>query len=139
MSPASVVVTGTTWSPAMAALAGFVPCAESGIRQTLRFPSPRLSWYARIISSPVNSPCEPAFGCRLTAWKPVIAASCASRSAAMRAKPRCCSGGAKGWTSANSGQVTGSISAVAFSFIVQEPSGIIEVVSERSRSFSLWR
>ena len=28
--------------------------------------------------------------------------------------------------------VTGSISAVAFSFIVQEPSGIIEVVSERS-------
>ena len=41
--------------------------------------------------------------------------------------------------SANSGQVTGSISALAFSFIVQEPSGIIEVVSERSRSFNRWR
>ena len=40
---------------------------------------------------------------------------------------------------ANSGQVIGSISAVAFSFMVQEPSGIIEVVSERSRSLSLWR
>ena len=33
-------------------------------------------------------------------------------------------------------QVTGNISAVALSFIVQEPSGIIEVVSERSRDSS---
>jgi hypothetical protein len=32
----------------------------------------------------------------------------------------------------NSGQVTGSISLVAFSFIVHDPSGIIEKVSERS-------
>ena len=123
----------------MAALAGFVPCADSGIRQTFRRVSPRLSWYARIISNPVNSPWEPAFGCRLTAWKPVISASWASRSAAMRAKPACCAAGANGWMSANSGQVTGSISAVAFSFMVQEPSGIIEVVSERSRSRSWWR
>ena len=32
--------------------------------------------------------------------------------------------------------MTGNISAVAFSFIVQEPSGIIDVVSERSRASS---
>ena len=31
------------------------------------------------------------------------------------------------------GPVTGSISDVALSFIVHEPSGIIELVSERSR------
>ena len=32
--------------------------------------------------------------------------------------------------------VTGIISAVALSFIVQEPSGIIECASERSRASS---
>ena len=32
----------------------------------------------------------------------------------------------------NSGQVTGSISDAAFSFIVQEPSGIIDVSSPTS-------
>ena len=37
----------------------------------------------------------------------------------------------------NSGQETGNISAAALSFIVQEPSGIIECVSERSRASSL--
>ncbi len=35
---------------------------------------------------------------------------------------------------AKPGQVIGSISAAALSFIVHEPSGIIEVVSERSRA-----
>src|SRR6266446_4023680 len=39
----------------------------------------------------------------------------------------------------NSGQETGSISTAAFSFIVQEPRGIIEVVSERSRFSSRFR
>ena len=33
--------TGTTLKPAMTALAGFVPWAEVGIRQTLRCASPR--------------------------------------------------------------------------------------------------
>ena len=40
---------------------------------------------------------------------------------------------------ANSGQVMGSISVVAFSFIVQEPSGIMERSSAMSRSWSLRR
>ena len=39
--------------------------------------------------------------------------------------PAACSTGANGWMSANSGQVIGSISVVALSFIVHEPSGII--------------
>ncbi len=41
-----------------------------------------------------------------------------------------------GWICANSGQVTGIISAVALSFIVHEPSGIIVRSSARSLSAS---
>ena len=47
--------------------------------------------------------------------------------------------GANGWIWPSSGQVTGSISAAAFSFIVQDPSGIIEVVSDKSLDSSLCR
>jgi hypothetical protein len=50
--------------------------------------------------------------------------------------PRVCSCGAKGWTSANSGQVTATISVVALSFIVHDPSGIIPRSSAKSRSDS---
>ena len=42
--------------------------------------------------------------------------------AAMITYPSVCSRGANGWTSENSGHVTGIISAVALSFIVQEPA-----------------
>ncbi len=47
--------------------------------------------------------------------------------------------GANGCRRLNSGQVIGSISAAAFSFIVHEPSGIMEVVSERSRDSRRFR
>ena len=36
--------TTTTRMPAICADAGFVPCADAGMRQTLRWPSPRLAW-----------------------------------------------------------------------------------------------
>ena len=52
---------------AITADAALVPCAEDGIRQMLRWPSPRDSWYALITSRPAYSPCEPAFGCSDTA------------------------------------------------------------------------
>ena len=39
-----IAATGTTFNPATTALAGLVPCAETGIRQTLRCASPRDSW-----------------------------------------------------------------------------------------------
>ena len=42
------------------------------------------------------------------------------------------SAGANGCICENSGHVTGSISDAAFSFIVQEPSGIIDVSSPTS-------
>jgi hypothetical protein len=84
-------------------------------------------------SRPAYSPCEPALGCNDTASKPVISASARSRFRNSSWYPCACSSGANGCSRPNSGQVTGNISAVAFNFIVQLPSGIIECVSERSR------
>lgn len=40
ISPSSAVFTTTTFMPAMTALAAFVPCAEDGIRHTVRCSSP---------------------------------------------------------------------------------------------------
>ena len=87
-------------------------------------------------SRPAYSPWLPALGWRDTAAKPVIFASHDSRSAKSFWYPRVWSAGANGCSRPNSGQVTGNISAVAFSFIVHDPSGIIECVSERSRDSS---
>ena len=90
--------TTTTVNPAIAALAGFVPCALDGIRQTSRCASPRASCQARIASSPAYSPCEPAFGCSETAANPVVAFSqsasrvirwCSPRSAPPARKDAC--------------------------------------------------
>ena len=68
-------------SPAIVTLAGFVPCAVSGITILRRCsPSPRSSKYARISSRPVSSPWLPAAGWRLTASRPVTSRriSCSS-------------------------------------------------------------
>ena len=51
----------------------------------------------------------------------------------------CLIGGANGWMPDKSGQVTGSISAVALSFIVQDPSGIMECTRDKSFACSRWR
>ena len=59
----------------MTALAGLVPCAEVGMRQMLRCPSQRLRCQARITSSPVYSPWDPALGCKEIPANPVISAS----------------------------------------------------------------
>ena len=75
MLPLAAVFTATTWKPAITALAGLVPCADIGMRHTVRWPSPRAIWYARITSRPANSPCEPALGCSETRANPVISAS----------------------------------------------------------------
>ncbi|CSD03764.1 Uncharacterised protein [Vibrio cholerae] len=42
MLPFSSHFTTTTFIDTIAAVAGLVPCAELGMRQTLRWPSPRL-------------------------------------------------------------------------------------------------
>ena len=60
--PSAADLTTTTFIPAITAEAAFVPCADDGIRQTRRSPSPLAWWYARIASRPASSPWEPAFG-----------------------------------------------------------------------------
>ncbi len=75
MLPSRSQPTTTTCKPAIAALAGLVPCALDGIRQIVRSASPRAACQARIASRPEYSPCDPAFGCSVTAAKPVIAFS----------------------------------------------------------------
>ena len=136
MSPCGSVRTGTTSSPAITALAGLVPWAEVGIRHVVRCPSPRERWYARITSSPVNSPCDPALGCSETCGRPVISASMSSSWRNRVRYPWACSRGANGCRRLNSRHERGTISVVALSFMVHEPSGIMDVVSERSRASS---
>ena len=85
-------------------------------------------------SSPASSPCEPAFGCTDTASYPVSSASQRSRSLISSVYPAACPAGANGCSPANSGQLTASISAAALSFIVHDPSGIIERSSAMSKS-----
>nr|WP_156400177.1 hypothetical protein [Arthrobacter sp. Soil761] len=68
---------------------------------------------------------------------PVIVVRSASRPAMSSRQPSVWESGANGWIEANSGQEMASISAVAFSFMVHEPSGIMVRSSARSRSESL--
>jgi hypothetical protein len=92
-----------------------------------------------MVSSPENSPWAPELGCSEQAAIPVISQSQASRSAKIIRYPSAWSSGAHGCMSANSGQVTASIWAVALSFMVQEPSEIMLVFSDRSRDSSQCR
>ena len=66
----------------------------------------------------------------------MISHSHADRSSIRRADALGLLGGANGCRSANSGQVIASISVVALSFIVHEPSGIMPRSSAKSRSAS---
>ena len=72
--PSSSLATGTTRIPAITALAGLVPWADIGMRQVVRWTSPRARCQARITSRPAYSPCEPALGWSDTAANPVISA-----------------------------------------------------------------
>src|SRR5450830_1448776 len=65
--PFSSQAVTTTCMFTIEAEAGLVPWADDGIRQMLRWPSPRDWWYFWITSRPAYSPCEPAFGCSDTA------------------------------------------------------------------------
>mmetsp|Transcript_24991 Transcript_24991/g.73094 ORF Transcript_24991/g.73094 Transcript_24991/m.73094 type:complete len:251 (-) Transcript_24991:1773-2525(-) len=78
--PWSSLSTTTTFIPAMAADAGFVPCALLGMRHTFRWLSPIDARYRIIVSKPAYSPVAPEFGCALTAANPVISARSLLRS-----------------------------------------------------------
>ena len=68
---ANLDFTETISNPHKAALAGFVPCAESGTI-TFFLCSPLTSKYFFIIIMPVSSPRAPAAGCKVIATIPVI-------------------------------------------------------------------
>ncbi len=86
-----------------------------------------------MVSSPANSPCDPALGCSEQAreagdlaevrFEPLEELGVARRLVARRERDG---------SPPNAGQLTGIISVVALSFMVHEPSGIIAAVSERS-------
>ena len=122
--------------PACTQDAGFVPCAEAGIRSTLRSVCPFLRRYSRITTSPVYSPAAPEVGCNVQASNPVMAHNCSCNCSITDSYPATCSAGASGCGAIAAPYVIGIIAAAGFSFIVHEPSGIIDVarlISLRSR------
>jgi hypothetical protein len=84
-------------------------------------------------SNPAYSPCEPAFGWSETAAKPVISASHAS-SVGRSARTPSLVGRREGMQLAELGPRHRDHLAVALSFIVHEPSGIIAVARARGRA-----
>src|SRR5438046_5481152 len=58
MLPLASACTGTTRSPAITALAGFVPCADVGIKQVVRCPSPRSEEHTSELQSLTNLVCR---------------------------------------------------------------------------------
>ena len=63
ISPFSADWTGITFQPTICALAGLVPWAEVGIKQTFLCSSPLALWYSAIVNNPAYSPCAPELGC----------------------------------------------------------------------------
>ena len=109
--------------PAIVAVAGFVPCEESGTRTSVRSMSPRDRWYARIIRIPVSSPWAPAAGWRVTAAMPLISASSASSSNSSSSVPWATASGAIGCRPAKPGSRAAHSFSLGLYFIVHEPSG----------------
>ena len=123
--------------PAITALAGLVPCADVGMRQVVAV---RVAARA-MLGADHEQPGILALraGVRLQRHRGepgdlgqlvLELLEHAGRS------PPPGRAGANGCSRLNSGQLTGIISVVALSFIVQEPSGIMALVSDRSRASS---
>ena len=107
----------------MAAVAGFVPWAESGTMIFVRAVSPRSVWYALMSSTPVNSPCAPAAGWNVTASMPKISPSSLPRTCSASSAPCAVSTGWSGWSCVKPGSAAMSSSILGLYFIVQEPRG----------------
>ena len=121
--PSGAEVMLTVRKPAMEAVAGFVPWAESGIRTSVRSRSPRARWYARTMRIPVSSPWAPAAGWSVTASIPLISARSRSSSQSSSSVPWAVSSGANGWSPANPGRRAAHSLTFGLYFIVHDPSG----------------
>jgi len=124
MHPSGPDGTSITVNPAMAALAGFVPWAESGTITSVRG-CPLRAWYALAISMPVNSPWAPAAGCRVTASMPEMAQRAFSSSRISRNAPWIESSSWQGCTDATVGREERRSAYLGLYFIVHEPRGYI--------------
>merc|ERR1719506_1197168 len=90
---------------------------------TSRWPSPIAAWY---------SPLAPEQGCREVASIPVTCTRWRSRSFMSARRPWTRADGMNGCTSVISDQPAGMRDDTELSFIVQEPSVIMEYTSDRS-------
>ncbi len=122
MSPSGCDLTATTSKPAIDAVAGFVPCAESGTSTVVRF-SPIDSRYALMTSTPDSSPCAPASGASDVPAMPVISASVACRRYMTASAPCTSSAGCIGCACAKPGMAAMASFTFGLSFIVHDPSG----------------
>ena len=108
-------------NPAIFALAGFVPCAESGIITFVLF-SPIESKYFLIIIMPVISPWAPAEGFKVIASIPVIFRRAVCKSYINFKAPWAFLSDVLGWI-LNPSNVDKNSFTFGLYFIVQEPSG----------------
>jgi hypothetical protein len=123
MPPSGAALIEIVRRPAIVAVAGFVPCAESGTSTSVRPVSPRDRWYSRIIRMPVSSPWAPAAGWSVTACMPLISRRICSSSHRSCSVPCAMSSGASGCSWANPGSRAAHSLTFGFHFIVHEPSG----------------
>ena len=124
--PSLSQATTTTRMPAMTALAALVPCALDGMRQTSR----SIVTVGPVVRPDGEQAGELALGTGVGLHAHRVVPGHLGQPALELRRPAPCtrpsaSAGANGCMLANSGQVTGSISVVALSFIVHDPSGIM--------------
>ena len=113
----------TTLKPAMAAEAGLVPWALSGIATVVRSLSSLARWWARIMSIPPNSPCAPARVDNPTSGRPVISPKNPCSLYSNSSAPCDCSEGCIGCMPAKPGRNAISSLILGLYFIVQLPKG----------------
>ena len=110
--------------PICAAVAGLVPCADSGASTTLRVSASPLAASAALIAIiPQSSPCAPAFGDMAMAFMPVAAIRTAPSCLISSSAPCTVETGCNGCTSAKPGSRAIFSLSRGLCFIVQEPSG----------------
>ena len=123
MPPSGLEGTLTQVKPAMTAVAGFVPWAESGTMILVRLWSPRALWYCLMSSTPVSSPWAPAAGWKVISSMPVISHRYFSARAITSRQPCTVCSGCRGCTPVKPGSAAISSLMRGLYFMVQEPRG----------------
>ncbi len=122
--PSSRTGTGLTIKWMSAAVAGLVPCAESGTKTTLRVAASPLAAIAALIAIiPHNSPCAPAFGESATASIPVNSINQCESVCMTSNAPCTVETGCSGCTSLKPGMRAIFSFNRGLCFIVHEPKG----------------